>query len=254
MTTFSITMLSVRARRRRIYILLGFAAVFLAAGLTARFLALGDTGHVEFDALFRVGGVALPSAILVLGWLLGRFPLIATLVLFAAIVSDDRVNGQTRLYSVRPTSLRTLYGSRASALALVVIALSATLMPLFDLLMLGEWAGIGTFVLIIAYVVSYGALTLLLSVWTRADAAIALLLAAISLVWDTLRRADLLTGSPPGVRELVTFLLPPQGALLELEGAFADIQPVPWGAFAYVLGYGVVMLILAMISLGQRER
>src|SRR5688572_14608453 len=130
MTTFSITMLAVRARRRRIYILLGFAAVFLAAGLTARFLALGDTGHVEFDELFRVGGVALPSAILVLGWLLGRFPLIATLVLFAGIVSDDRVNGQTRLYSVRPTSLRTLYGSRAGALALVVIALSAALMPL----------------------------------------------------------------------------------------------------------------------------
>jgi hypothetical protein len=248
------TLLSVRARRRRIYILLGFAAVFLAGGLTARFLALGDTGHVEFDELFRLGGVALPSAILVLGWLLGRFPLIATLVLFAGIVSDDRVSGQTRLYSVRPTSLRVLYAARGAAFALVVLALSATLMPVFDLLLLGQWAGIGTFVLIVAYVVSYGALTLLLSIWTRADAAIALLVAAIALVWDTLRRADLLAGSPPGVRELVTFLLPPQGALLELEGAFADVQPVPWGAFAYVLGYGLVMLILAMISLGQRER
>ena len=32
------------------------------------------------------------------------------------------------------------------------------------------------------------------------------------------------------------------------------MQPVPWGAFAYVLGYGLVMLILAMISLGRRER
>src|SRR5207302_3939537 len=136
----------------------------------------------------------------VTGWMLGRFPLIATLVLMSGIISDDRAAGYTRLYASRPTTLLHVYGARFVALAAVAFVISAVLMPGFDLLMLGTWAGPATLVLIIAYVFVYGGLTLLLSVWTRGDAWIALLIACIALVWDALRRADLLSGAPPGTR------------------------------------------------------
>jgi hypothetical protein len=253
MSVGALTMLTLRARRRRVAILLAFAAVFLSAALTARMIGLGKEGSVEIDELFKVGGIALPSAILIIGWLLGRFPLIATLVLMSGIVSDDRNAGYARLYAVRPVSPLKLYGARFCALGGVVFVISAVLMPGFDLLMLSTWAGPATLILILAYLMAYGGLTALLSVWTRGDAWLTLLIALIALVWDTLRRADFLSSAPPGAREVVTFILPPQGALLELENAFGSLAPIPWSAFVYIAGYGAVMLILAGVSLLRRE-
>ena len=253
MSVGALTMLTLRARRRRVIILLAFAAVFLVAAMTARMIGLGKEGGVEINELFRVGGIALPSAILIIGWLLGRFPLIATLVLMFSIVGDDRNAGYSRLYAVKPISPLKLYGARFAALAAVVFVISGVLMPGFDLLMLSTWAGPATLILIISYLMAYGGLTALLSVWTKGNAWLTLLIALIALVWDSLRRADILSTAPPGAREVVTFILPPQGAILELENAFGALAPIPWNAFAYVVGYGAVMLILAGISLLRRE-
>lgn len=253
MSALAIASLTLRARRRRILALLAFAAVFLAAALTARLLvSQGEGGQVQMDRLFIVGGYPLVSALLLLGWVLGRYPLVATLVMLAGVISHDRAEGYARVYGVRPTSPHRIYAARAALLAAVAFAVSAVLMPVFDLIMLGTWAGPATFVLILAYVIVYGGLVALLSVWTRGDAWIALLLALLALVWDALRRADALM-IPPGLRDLVTFVLPPQAAFLELEGAFGALQPIPWDAFAYVVGYGLVLWALAAVSLGRRE-
>ncbi|HEY8484566.1 MAG TPA: hypothetical protein VIL13_08140 [Longimicrobiales bacterium] len=253
MTALAVLSLTLRDRRRRLLALIAFAALFLAAGLTARLLVgRGDHGEVDFNQLFLVGGYPLVSGLLLLGWLLGRYALITTLVLMAGIVSHDRSAGYARLYAVRPVSPIRFYAFRFLVLGALAFLLSAALMPAFDFIMLGTWAGPATLVLILAYVLAYGSLTTLLSVWTRADAWITLLLAIVAMVWDALRRAGLLV-MPPGVREVITFVLPPQAALLRLEEAFADVQPIPWDAFAYVAGYGAVMLILAGISLLRRE-
>src|SRR5690606_24415150 len=196
--------LALRARRRRVLALLAFAAVFLAAALTARLLvSRGAGGQIEMDRLFIVGGYPLVSALLLLGWVLGRYPLVATLVMLAGVISHDRAEGYARVYGVRPMSPRRIYAVRAALLAAVAFAV---FMPVFDLVMLGTWAGPATFVLILAYVIVYGGLVVLLSVWTRGDAWIALLLALLALVWDALRRADALM-IPPGLRDLVTFVL-----------------------------------------------
>lgn len=245
--------LTIRARSRRLAVLGAFATLFVTAATAAAVLARDAHGGVDFDRIFLVGGMPFASGLLFLGWLLGQFPLIATLILMAGIVSDDRDAGHMRLYAVRPVSPLVVYGVRFAVFALLAFALSAALMPVFDLIMLGTWAGTATLVLIAADILVYGSLTLLLSVWTRGDAWIALLLALAAIIWDALRRADGF-GLAPAVGEFVAFILPPRSALFALESAFAAVEPIPWDAFAYAAGYGTVLIALAGVSLAWRER
>jgi hypothetical protein len=248
----SFLLLTLRARSRRMLGLAAFGVVFLASGLTARVFTGREHGHIEMDQLFELGGATLVSALLLLGWLIGRFPLIATLVLMAGIFSADRAFGFARLYAVRPRSLVLLYGARFMLLALVAFVMSALLMPAFDYLVLGEWTGSQVFVLIAAQIIVFGGLTALLSVFTRADAWGALFLALVAIVWDGLRRIDFIQGAPPGLRETVSVLLPPQGALMRIEMAFGMMAPVPWDAFLYILLYGALLLVIAGVALTRR--
>lgn len=244
--------LTLRAMRRRIVLLLSFAAVFLLVAAAARLFA-GDEGHMEIGRIFEIGGTTLASAVLLLGWMLGRFPLIATLVLMAGVFSHDRAEGYARIWATRGVSPLVLYYARIALLGLVAFLLSALLLPTFDLLMLGEWAGPATLVLIAAYVVVYGSLVALLSVLTRGDAWIALLLGILAISWHALRSAGVLDTAPAGAREVITVLLPPHGALFALENAFGALQPIPWDAFLYTVLYGVFMLVLAGVAHSRRE-
>jgi hypothetical protein len=236
----------------RVLALLAFSVVFLASAATSAAFFKGAEGHVEIGQMFAVGGYPLPSALLLLGWLLGRLPVIAILVLCAGLFSHDRARGYARLYYVRPVSPTALYGLRFATLAAVAFVICAVVMPLFDLLMLGEWAGPATLVLIATNILVYGGLTALLSVWTRADAWVALLLACIALLWHALLRAGTFA-VPDGPRLIVSALLPPQGSLYALENAFGSLHPIPWGDVAHAGAWGLVMLALAALSLRFRE-
>jgi hypothetical protein len=250
-STVRLTRLVLVERGRRIVGLLAFALLFIAAGLTARML-VGEEGHVEVGELFLVGGYPVVSALLLLGWLLGRYPIIATLVLFAGIFSGDRTDGYARLYSVRPVSFLRLYGLRALVLLGLSFVLSAVLLPLFDVIMLGSWAGPATFVVIVCYMLVYAGLTTLLSLFFRGEAWIALIIALVAMVWDALRRANKLD-FPAGVAEAITFILPPQGALFRVEGAFAAVQPIPWTDVAYIIGYALVLFLASAVLIVDRE-
>lgn len=249
----SFLLLSLRSRARRLVGLSAFGLAFLAAGATARIFTGREHGHVELDMLFEIGGTTLVSVLLLLGWLIGRFPMIAALVLMSGIFSDDRARGHARLYAVRPSSMIVLYGMRTLMFAVIAFALSAVLIPGFDLLILNEWSGTSALALIAAQIMVYASLTALLSVATRADAWIALFLGILATVWYALRRADFLQGMPSFVRETVSVLLPPQGALLRVETAFANSLPVPADAMLYILIYAVLILLLAGIGLARRE-
>lgn len=253
MTGLRLAALHLRALRGRLLVLLAFAAVFLAAATAARLVTGSHEGHIELDRIFEIGGAPLASALLLVGWAIGRFPMIAVLVLAAGLFSHDRATGHARLYFARPASPLRLYGVRFVVLALVAFALSAVLVPAFDIIMLGHWAGPNTLVLIAAYIIAYGSLTAFLSAWTRGDAWIALLLGIFAIVWHSLRVGGVLETTPPGVREVVSLMLPPHGALFAIETAFAQMAPLPRDAFLYVLLYGAVLLVLAGVSLTQRE-
>jgi hypothetical protein len=250
---WSFLSLSLRTRARRIAGLGAFGALFLVAAATARVFTGSAHGHVEVEQLFELGGTTLVSALLLLGWLIGRFPMIATLVLMSGVFSDDRAHTYARLYAVRPRSLLALYGARTLLFATIAFALSALLIPGFDLLILNEWSGTGVFALIAAQILVYGSITALLSVATRADAWVALFLGLLATVWYALRRMDVVQQAAPLIRETVSVLLPPQGALLRVEGAFAAGQPVPWDALLYVALYALLVLILAGTALTRRE-
>ena len=248
---FRLAFLELLARRRRILALLAFGALFLAAAATAAALGRAD-GHVEMDTLYRLGGYPLISGILLVGWLLGRFPLVATLVLVSGVVSGDEVTGQRRLLAARPVSPALIYGARLVVLGGLAFALSAILMPLFDLIMLGTWGGSATLVLILAHVLVWASLTMLLSQVTSLDAWLTLLLALLAMVWGALRNADLLPVAAP-LADLIAFVLPPQAQLFALEAAFAQVEPVPWGAFAFCAGYAAVALLAAAVVMRRRE-
>jgi hypothetical protein len=245
--------LSLRSSRSRLLGLTAFGILFLMAGGTARVFTDSDHGHIEMDRLFELGGVTLVSGILILGWLIGRFPLIATLVLMSGIFSDDRASGHARLYATRPRSLVLLYGARFLLYAAVAFVMSALLMPAFDVLVLGEWGGPGVFALIAAQIIVFGVLTAALSLVTRADAWVALFLGILAMVWDGLRRIDYYLGMPAFVRETASMILPPQGALMRIEIAFGSFQPVPWDAFLYIVIYGALVLLLAGVALTRRS-
>lgn len=245
--------LFVRTRLRRIMALIAFGILFLAAGITARLLVGTENGHVEMGELFVVGGYPLVSTLLLLGWALGRYPLIAILALTAGIISEDRVSGMSRLYAVRPASLMGIYARRFAATAAIAFVLSSGLLPFFDLVMLGEWAGYPTLILILGYIAVYGTLCFLLSVWFQHEVWLVVALAVAAMLWDALLRAGTLNASSSFIRKGVAIVLPPQGALFQLESAFGAIQPVPWGAFAYVLAYGAILFVAALVSLRIRE-
>ena len=252
MNTLALMRLTLLERAPRIFALCGFAILFIASGLAARAIA-GEGGHVEMGELYLVGGAPLVSALMLLGWLLGKYPLIATLALLAGLYSDDRASGLARIYAVRPVSFVRLYGLRFVVLLAAAFGLSALLFPVFDIIMLGEATGPAVFVVIACYVILYGGVMALLSVFARNEAWIALSLAIAAMVWNGLQRGDALAQAPPGVREVVSFILPPQGPLFRVEAAFSELQPVPWIDVAYVCGYGLVLMLAAAVFVSERE-
>lgn len=252
MKPFALAGLTLAARRRRILLLAVFGIALLAVGSVAAVMGRGPGGRLRLDPLFVTGGYPLVSGIILTGWVLGRFPLIAALALVAGVVSDDRATGQIRLLAVRGVSPVTVYGVRLVALMAVAFVLSAVVMPAFDLIMLGTWAGPATLVLIAAEVLVYGSLAALLSVWTRLDAWLALLAALVALAWTALGNAGTLPHWPV-LSHVITLLLPPQNALSALEGAFANVQPIPWDAFWFCAGYSAALLIIAGLVLRSRE-
>lgn len=233
--------------------LIAFALLFLLSAIAARLLVGTEHGQVEMGNLYMVGGYPLVSALLLLGWLIGRYALIATLAMMAGIISADRADGTMRLYAVRPTSLSRLYLLKFAACAAVVFVLSSLLMPAFDLLLLGRWAGPSTFVLVMSYILVYGSLTFFLSVWVRGEVWLTVMLAIVALLWDALIRGGKLGDAPPGVREVVTVLLPPQSALFRIESAFGAETALPWGAFLFVCAYSLILLAAGLVSLRVRE-
>ena len=252
MKLLALVPLALRAMRRRLLLLCAFAALLLAFAGSGRLLS-GGADHVELDPIFQLGGATLASAFLLSGWIIGRLPLIMTLVLLAGIFSQDRDTGTARLYYARPVAPLAVYGTRFLVLAFLAFAFCAVIMPLFDLILLSQWAGPATFVLVAANVIAYGTVVAVLSVWTRADAWITLLLAMLAIAWHGLRAGGLLDAVPVGGRDFVTVLLPPHGPLLALENAFGQLSPIPWGAVLNVCVYGLTMLVIAAFALGRRE-
>jgi hypothetical protein len=245
--------MTVLLRARRIGGLLAFGLLFVAAAITARTLTGSGSDHVDMDPLYELGGTTLVSGLLLLTWLLGRLPIIASLVLMQGVFSEDRALGYARLYLVRPRSTLLLYFARFVVLSGLAFAISALFIPLFDLIMLGEFSGMSVFAFIGAQVIVFSAVTALASTITRADAWVALFLGIVAMIWDALRRMEFFQAAAPLVREGVSVVLPPQGAMMRIEAAFATATDVPIDAMLYIVIYATLALLIAGVRMVRRE-
>lgn len=249
----SLVWLELYSRRKRIIALVFFGALYLAGAVTIRLIGAGEHGQVETDKLMMVGGYPLISAFLLSGWSIGRYPIVIVLVMVAGLFSTDVRAGYTRLYAATRVRILTLYAFRLLMLMLLAFALSAIVLPIFDYVILGKPSGIQLYVLTAAYVLVFGALTALFSVFTRADAWAALFAWITGTIWYAMLRGGLLEHVPQIIVQAISVVLPPQAALNSIESAFGNGQAVPWGAFLYVCMYAALVLLVAGLALSRRE-
>ncbi|HSM35057.1 MAG TPA: hypothetical protein VK837_01555 [Longimicrobiales bacterium] len=245
--------LSLAELRSRL-LLVGAVGLLFLGGAAATASIAGGGADPGLDELFRRGGYPLVSAVLLMGWSVGRFPIFAALVL-GSVVGWGGGGGWARMAHARSRSPAAVYAVRWALCLTIAFAAAAIVLPLFDLLVLGTWAGAATFVLAGAAVLVYGALAAFLSAWLRADAALAIgaLLAGGAHVWHSALRSGAADTVPRGVRSFLTFVLPPQGALYQLENAFAGVAPIPWASFGYAAGYAALFVAFLGISILLRE-
>lgn len=230
-------------RRWRVLGLAAGALALLGVAVLAAVLARGPDGRVLIGPLLDAGGSGLVSALVFTGWLVGRFPLLAAVVL---------AGGVTRELADETSTEPWRWAAPLAVTMASAFALGTGLLPVFDLVLLGAWGGLATPVYVAAQVLVFGALTAFISLWTRWDGWFALLLAAAAMGWHYLAETGL---GPdwPILGDLVSFLLPPQRALVALEEAFAGVQPIPWPAFAYAVGYAAALLLITALVLRRRS-
>jgi hypothetical protein len=240
-------------RRRRVAALVAFGALYLVAAVAVRMIGMGEHGQVEPDALMAVGGYPLMSAFLLTGWSIGRYPLIIILALTAGLFSADARAGYTRLYAATRVRLLTLYGFRLALLMILAFVMSVVLIPIFDIIVLGKPSGPQLLLLVASYILVFGSLTALFSVFTRADAWCTVFVAIAAMVWHAMNRGGLLDRVPQAITQIVSAILPPQGALSSIENAFGSGQPAAWGAFLYVCMYAALVLLVAGLALSRRD-
>lgn len=175
------------------------------------------------------------------------------IVLLAGFVSTDRRRGYAHLFLSHPVNPLALYGLRV-ALAAVLAMCAAVLF-----LILGQWIGWGEFrggwgglgIPLLAVVVWGGVMSLLSTALPRGDAWVALAMFLPTFFPQVLFFAQ--RALAPAGYQLLLFLLPPQWAFQDVYLALLKGAATPWGAVAYIAGYGVVWLGVAGVLLRVRE-
>ncbi len=178
---------------------------------------------------------------------------LAMLILLAGFVSTDRRRGYYRIFFSHPTHPLAFYGLRwVLALGLALLA-AAVFLVVGQLVAWGEFrGGAGGLLLALLSALAYGGLIAFLSVLLpRGDAWVAVILYFLTFFWLQM----LALGAEPftaPVRQAITFVFPPQTALVDVyEGLLAG--QTEWEAAAFVAGYGVFWLGLAGLLLRLRE-
>lgn len=178
---------------------------------------------------------------------------LAVLILLGGFVSGDRRNGYYRMYFAHPVSPLAFYGLRWALGVLLALLAAAVFLVVGQVAAWGGFRGgwTGLFLALLSAITYGGVLAFLSATLRKGDAWVAILLFVFTYFWLWVLG---LGAEPftPGVRQVITFLLPPQTALQDVyTGLVAGM--VDWGAAAYAAGYGLFWLVAAGVMLRVRE-
>lgn len=203
-------------------------------------------GDVLFDIPPEFGPLGMSAT-------LANLASLAMLILLAGFVSNDRRRGYYRIYLSHPVHPLAFYGLRW-VLALGVALVATTLfLVVSQFAAWGELRGgaEGLWLALLSALVYGGLIAFLSVVLPRGDAWLALALYFFTFFWLQV----LALGAEPltaPLRQLITFLLPPQTALQDIYAALLVGQSA-WGAALFTAGYGLFWLLAAALLLRLRE-
>ena len=173
-------------------------------------------------------------------------------ILLAGFVSRDRERGFYRMFLSHPTRPLALYGLRWLLAVLLSVAVAAVFLVLGQLVAWGELRGgaSGLLLALLSTLVFGGLMAFLSVTLPRGDAWIGGGLLLLTYAWGIL--TFVLQGASALLRQMLLFLLPPQGALQDVYAGLLG-GTVAWGAVAFAAGYGLFWLAAAALLLRVRE-
>lgn len=178
---------------------------------------------------------------------------IAMIVLLAGFVSADRREGYTRIFFSHPTAPLAFYGLRLGLALLVAMAAATIFLVVGQMVAWGEvrggWSGL--LLALVTAIIYGGLITFLSTILRRGDGSLTFLLLLIPTFAPQLF-ARAIGGLPTALRQLIFFVLPPQGALQEIWQRLLE-GSVAWGAVGFAIGYGVLWLLIAAVVLRARD-
>jgi hypothetical protein len=178
---------------------------------------------------------------------------LSMLVLLGGFISTDRRRGYYRLFFAHPVSPLAFYGLRW-AIALGLALLAALIFLVGGQLaawgeLRGGWSGLG--LALLSAVVYGGVIAFLSALLPRGDAWVAVVLFLFNYFWLYALSMGIEPFAAP-IRQVITFLLPPQTALQDVYQGLVSGQ-AEWGAAAFSAGYGLFWLVAAGLLLRMRE-
>ena len=177
---------------------------------------------------------------------------LSMLILLAGTVSTDRREGYYRILFAQPTSPLAYYGLRWG-LALAVSLAAAVILLVFGQIFAwgtfrGGWSGM---ILPLLSALVYGGLIIFFSVLLPRGEAWVVFVLLLPTFIPEIRTVGLQALAAP-VRQLITFLLPPQDALQSVwQGLLLGTPDA--GAAIFAAMYGLIFLLAAGLLLKSRE-
>jgi len=238
-----------RDQLARLGVLVGLAVVGMGPVLWG---LRGLAANREVQAGVREGMAAGGAA--PFGGLLSLMLTGGSLFLWRGIVADRRREGLYRVELARPIWRPGLF--LACHIAKSVAFVAVALLPGIGFWWVGRsfglvWSPAGTALAAAACALLIGSLIFLASAWM--DRGDALLILALLLLY---RALGLAVGTGPSsgtTRAVLTNMLPPFGALFEVQRAFIAGSAPESGAMTGVAGYGLAALIAGLVSLQYAE-
>jgi hypothetical protein len=235
--------LALQSMWRRIPVLIGVAFVFYL-------LEPGFHNH-ELPAGTGLNDLTNPAG---LTFTLSNLAALCMVVLLAGFISGDRRHGYYRLLLSQPVDPLAMYAVRWVLAYGISMVMTAAFMVLGQL---AAWSGlrVGAESLVQPFIFAaiYGAIVAFLSaLLPRWDAPLAVALYFASDIWAWLVRDLGAEPFTPFIRQVITFALPPHGALEAIyEGMLSGA--VAWSAVAYACGYALFFLLVSAALLRLRE-